>query len=67
MADGQPRIVNPWDEYALEIALQLKEKHGGKKVTALSLGRRVRLRRRSRVRANAGRGLRTAPGSRWPG
>ena len=39
MADGQPRIVNPWDEYALEIALQLKEKHGGKKVTALSLGR----------------------------
>ncbi|HQW35131.1 MAG TPA: electron transfer flavoprotein subunit beta/FixA family protein [Thermoflexales bacterium] len=39
MADGQPRIVNPWDEYALETALQLKEKHGGKKVTALSVGK----------------------------
>ncbi|MBX7214692.1 MAG: electron transfer flavoprotein subunit beta/FixA family protein [Thermoflexales bacterium] len=38
-ADGQPRIVNPWDEYAIETALQLKEKHGGKKVTALSLGK----------------------------
>jgi electron transfer flavoprotein beta subunit len=39
MADGQPRIVNPWDEYTLETALQLKEKHGGKKVTALCLGK----------------------------
>ncbi|MBU6361044.1 MAG: electron transfer flavoprotein subunit beta/FixA family protein [Chloroflexota bacterium] len=38
MADGQPRIVNPWDEYTLETALRLKEKHGGKKVTALCLG-----------------------------
>lgn len=39
MADGQPRIVNPWDEYAIETALQLKEKHGGKKVTAVCLGK----------------------------
>lgn len=35
--DG-PRIVNPWDEYALETALQLKETHGGK-VTVLSMGK----------------------------
>lgn len=33
-----PRVINPWDEYALETGLQLKEAHGGK-VTALSLGR----------------------------
>ncbi|MCW1966658.1 MAG: electron transfer flavoprotein subunit beta/FixA family protein [Anaerolineae bacterium] len=39
MADGQPRIVNPWDEYTLETALRLKEKHGGKKVTAVCLGK----------------------------
>ncbi len=39
MADGQPRIVNPWDEYTLETALQLKEKHGGTKVTALTVGK----------------------------
>ncbi len=39
MADGQPRIVNPWDEYSIETALQLKEKHGGKKVTTLSVGK----------------------------
>jgi electron transfer flavoprotein beta subunit len=39
MADGQPRIVNPWDEYTIETALQLREKHGGKKVTALCLGK----------------------------
>jgi electron transfer flavoprotein alpha/beta subunit len=31
------RVVNPWDEYAIEEALLLKEKHGGK-VTAISLG-----------------------------
>ncbi|HLE26862.1 MAG TPA: electron transfer flavoprotein subunit beta/FixA family protein [Anaerolineales bacterium] len=30
-------IVNPWDEYAVEEAIRLKEKHGGK-VTAISLG-----------------------------
>lgn len=38
MADGGPRIVNPWDEYAIEAGLQLKEAHGGK-VILLSLGK----------------------------
>ena len=37
MAAGGARIVNPWDEYAIETALQLKEAHGGK-VTVLCLG-----------------------------
>jgi len=32
-----PLIVNPWDDYAVEEALLIKEKHGGK-VTALTLG-----------------------------
>jgi electron transfer flavoprotein beta subunit len=36
MASG-PRIINPWDEYALEEGLKLREAHGGK-VTLLSLG-----------------------------
>src|SRR5690349_14228059 len=30
-------VVNPWDEYAIEEALQLKEKHGGR-ATAISVG-----------------------------
>ena len=30
-------VVNPWDEYAIEEAIRLKEKHGGK-TTALSMG-----------------------------
>lgn len=34
---GVPSIVNPFDKFALEIALQLKEKHGGR-VTVLSMG-----------------------------
>lgn len=38
MGEGSPRIVNPWDEYTLETAIQLKEAHGGK-VTAVCLGR----------------------------
>ncbi|MCZ6633465.1 MAG: electron transfer flavoprotein subunit beta/FixA family protein [bacterium] len=38
MADGGPRIVNPWDEYALEMAIQVKEAHSGK-VTLLCMGR----------------------------
>ncbi|MCB0155517.1 MAG: electron transfer flavoprotein subunit beta, partial [Anaerolineae bacterium] len=38
MSEGGPRIINPWDEYALETALQLKEAHGGK-VTVLTLGK----------------------------
>ncbi len=29
-------VINPWDEYAVEVALQLSEAHGGE-VTALSL------------------------------
>ena len=36
-AEGGPRIVNPWDEYTLETAIQTREEHGGK-VTALCLG-----------------------------
>lgn len=34
---GSPDIANPWDEYAIEEAISLKEQHGGK-VTALSMG-----------------------------
>src|SRR6056297_1896118 len=34
---GVPSIINPFDENALELAVQLKEAHGGK-VTALSMG-----------------------------
>jgi electron transfer flavoprotein beta subunit len=34
---GLPSIVNPFDKNALEAALQLKEKHGGK-VTVISMG-----------------------------
>jgi electron transfer flavoprotein beta subunit len=30
-------VVNPWDEYAIEEAIRLKEKHGGK-ATAISIG-----------------------------
>jgi len=32
-----PLVLNPWDEYAVEEALRLKEAHGGK-VTAISMG-----------------------------
>lgn len=35
-ADSAP-VVNPWDEYAIEEAIRLKEKHGGK-ATAISMG-----------------------------
>ncbi|MTV49987.1 electron transfer flavoprotein subunit beta [Heliobacillus mobilis] len=34
---GVPSIVNPYDKYALEAALQLKAKHGGQ-VTVISMG-----------------------------
>lgn len=37
LAEETGRIINPWDEYGLETALQLKEAHGGQ-VTALCLG-----------------------------
>lgn len=36
IAEG-PRIANPWDEFAVEECLKLRETHGGK-VTLLSLG-----------------------------
>jgi electron transfer flavoprotein beta subunit len=32
-----PLVMNPWDEYAVEEALRLKEAHGGE-VTAISMG-----------------------------
>ena len=32
-----PLVINPWDEYALEEAIRLKEKHGGK-VSVVSMG-----------------------------
>lgn len=32
-----PLVLNPWDEYAVEEALRIKENHGGQ-VTAISLG-----------------------------
>jgi len=35
--DGVPSIINPFDMYAIEEALRLREKHGGK-VTVLSMG-----------------------------
>lgn len=34
---GKPLVVNPWDEYALEQAIQLQEEHGGDAI-ALSKG-----------------------------
>ena len=36
--DGVESILNPFDENALEMALQLKEKHPGTKVTVLTMG-----------------------------
>ena len=38
MEEGSPRIVNPWDEYTLETAIQLKEAHGGK-VAVVCMGK----------------------------
>ncbi len=35
--EGVPSIVNPFDENAIEAALKIKEKHGGK-VTAITMG-----------------------------
>jgi len=32
-----PLVINPWDEFSVEAALQLKEKHGGT-VTVISVG-----------------------------
>lgn len=36
--DGVESIMNPFDENALEMALQLKEKHPGTKVTVVTMG-----------------------------
>ena len=36
--DGVESIMNPFDENALEMALQLKEKHPGTKVSVLTMG-----------------------------
>ncbi|MEW5957484.1 MAG: electron transfer flavoprotein subunit beta/FixA family protein [Chloroflexota bacterium] len=38
LGESGPRVINPWDEYALETAIQLKEAHGGQ-VIALCLGK----------------------------
>jgi len=35
---GKPNVVNPWDEYAIEEAIRLKENHGASDAIALSLG-----------------------------
>ena len=35
--DKEARVINPWDEYAIETGIRLKETYGGK-VIALSLG-----------------------------
>lgn len=35
--EGIPPVINPYDEQAVELALRLKEKHGGK-ITILSIG-----------------------------
>ncbi|MFS8630282.1 MAG: electron transfer flavoprotein subunit beta, partial [Bacillales bacterium] len=35
--DGVEFIINPYDEYAVEAAIQLKEEHGGE-VTVITVG-----------------------------
>ncbi len=35
--EGVPPVINPYDEQAVELALKIKEKHGGK-ITILSIG-----------------------------
>jgi electron transfer flavoprotein beta subunit len=35
---GKPNVVNPWDEYAIEEGIRLKENHGATDVIALSMG-----------------------------
>lgn len=35
---GKPKIVNPWDEYAIEEAILLTENHGASGAVALTLG-----------------------------
>ena len=35
---GKPNVVNPWDEYAIEEAIRMKENHGATAAIAISLG-----------------------------
>ena len=35
---GKPNVVNPWDEYAIEEAIRLKENHGATDAIAISVG-----------------------------
>lgn len=35
---GKPNVINPWDEYAIEEGILLKENHGATDVIALSMG-----------------------------
>lgn len=37
-AGGKPNIVNPWDEYAIEEAIRIKENHGADAAIAITLG-----------------------------
>jgi len=35
---GKPNVVNPWDEYAIEEAIRLKENYGASDAIAISMG-----------------------------
>lgn len=35
---GKPNVVNPWDEYAIEEAIRVKENHGASEAIALTMG-----------------------------
>lgn len=35
---GKPKVTNPWDEYAIEEAIRLTEKHGATAAIALTVG-----------------------------
>lgn len=35
---GKPKVVNPWDEFAIEEAIRLKENHGAEEAIALTVG-----------------------------
>lgn len=35
---GKPKVVNPWDEYAIEEAIRMKENHGASEAIALTVG-----------------------------
>ena len=40
LREGVPSIVNPYDTYALEMALRIRDEHPGTKVSVLSMGPR---------------------------